>query len=139
MIKIVIHFDCEGNILITRIEWFYKWKMPILFSAVARDKVVLARFASCEGNFTEIASEVLSKVASHNEKITYFHGPYLFHYIAETDHLYFCITDKVSFMYLTLKLTLPQTITLFTCDQRWGRVYLYECIPSRSIYCYETS
>lgn len=78
--------------------------MPILFSAVARDKVVLARFASCEGNFTEIASEVVSKVVSQNEKITYFHGPYLFHYITETGHLYFCITDKVSFVFLGFKL-----------------------------------
>ncbi|XP_063530649.1 vesicle-associated membrane protein 7-like isoform X2 [Cydia strobilella] len=68
--------------------------MPILFSAVALEKVVLSRFACCEGNFLEIANEVLSKVSLQNGKCTYFHGPYLFNYIAENGHLYFCITDK---------------------------------------------
>ncbi|XP_063636370.1 vesicle-associated membrane protein 7-like isoform X2 [Cydia splendana] len=68
--------------------------MPILFSAVALENVVLSRFACCEGNFTEIANEVLSKVSLQNGKCTYFHGPYLFNYIAENGNLYFCITDK---------------------------------------------
>ncbi|XP_063375296.1 vesicle-associated membrane protein 7-like isoform X2 [Cydia amplana] len=68
--------------------------MPILFSAVALKNVVLSRFACCEGNFIEIANEVLSKVSLQNGKCTYFHGPYLFNYIAENGHLYFCITDK---------------------------------------------
>ncbi|XP_061706176.1 vesicle-associated membrane protein 7-like isoform X2 [Cydia pomonella] len=68
--------------------------MPILFSAVALENVVLSRFACCEGNFTEIANEVLSKISLQNGKCTYFHGPYLFNYIAENGHLYFCITDK---------------------------------------------
>ncbi|KAI5641940.1 regulated-SNARE-like domain-containing protein [Phthorimaea operculella] len=79
--------------------------MPILFSLVARDKKISAKYASCDGNFSEIADEVLSKVPSKNEKMTYAHGHYLLHYISENQYFYFCITDKTcqrsrAFLYL---------------------------------------
>lgn len=70
--------------------------MPILFSAVACDKKVSSDFASCDGNFMEIAEEVLSKIPPRDHKMTYSHGPYLFHYIVQDTYFYFCITDKVS-------------------------------------------
>lgn len=70
--------------------------MPIVFSAVASERNIVSNFASCDGNFTEIAEQVLSKLPTCNNKMTYSHGIYLLHYIAEDDYLYFCITDKVS-------------------------------------------
>ncbi|NP_001037634.1 synaptobrevin [Bombyx mori] len=67
--------------------------MPILFSIVARGTVVLAKYATCQGNFTEGAEQILSKIPPHDDKLTYSHGNYLFHYIAENKLVYFCITD----------------------------------------------
>ncbi|KAM7443977.1 Vesicle-associated membrane protein [Porites harrisoni] len=60
--------------------------MPILYSVVARGTTVLAKFASCAGNFAE--------------------GSYLFHYISEDRIIYLCITDNdfersKAFLYLT--------------------------------------
>lgn len=70
--------------------------MPILFSVVARGTVVLAKYASCAGNFTEVTEQILSKIPPHDDRLTYSHGNYLFHYIAENKLVYFCITDDVS-------------------------------------------
>lgn len=70
--------------------------MPILFSVVARGTVVLAKYATCAGNFTEVTEQILSKIPPHDDKLTYSHGNYLFHYIAENKLVYFCITDDVS-------------------------------------------
>ncbi|KAM3968013.1 vesicle-associated membrane protein 7 [Aphomia sociella] len=68
--------------------------MPILFSAVACDKNLISKFASCDGNFTEILEEVLTKIPCRNDKMTYSHGHYLLHYIVQDKYFYFCITDK---------------------------------------------
>ncbi|CAH0629002.1 unnamed protein product [Chrysodeixis includens] len=78
--------------------------MPILFSAVACDSALIANFASCDGNFLEIAEQVLPKLPASN-KMTYSHGIYLLHYIAEDNYTYFCITDRLcqrsrSFLFL---------------------------------------
>ncbi|KAJ2950748.1 hypothetical protein O0L34_g9008 [Tuta absoluta] len=67
--------------------------MPILFSVVARGTVVLAKYASCAGNFTEVTEQILSKIPPHDDRLTYSHGNYLFHYIAENKLVFFCITD----------------------------------------------
>lgn len=70
--------------------------MPILFSVVARGTVVLAKYATCAGNFAEVTEQILSKIPPHDDKLTYSHGNYLFHYVAENKLVYFCITDDVS-------------------------------------------
>ncbi|KPJ20392.1 Vesicle-associated membrane protein 7 [Papilio machaon] len=67
--------------------------MPILFSVVARGTVVLAKYATCAGNFTEVTEQILTKIPPRDDKLTYSHGNYLFHYIAENKLVYFCITD----------------------------------------------
>ncbi|XP_030035945.2 vesicle-associated membrane protein 7 isoform X1 [Manduca sexta] len=67
--------------------------MPILFSVVARGTVVLAKYATCHGNFTEVTEQILSKIPPQDDKLTYSHGNYLFHYIAENKLVFFCITD----------------------------------------------
>ena len=48
--------------------------MPILFSVVARGTTVLAKYASCAGNFTEVTEQILSKIPQGNSKLTYSHG-----------------------------------------------------------------
>ncbi|KAK7498717.1 hypothetical protein BaRGS_00010094 [Batillaria attramentaria] len=68
--------------------------MPILFSVIARGTTVLAKYASCAGNFTEVTEQILGKIPQNeNSKLTYSHGNYLFHYIAEDKIIYLCITD----------------------------------------------
>lgn len=69
--------------------------MPILFSVVACERDMVSHFASCEGNFMEIAEQVLLKIPQCDMKMTYSHGTYLLHYIAQDSYVYFCITDKV--------------------------------------------
>ncbi|CAB3256652.1 unnamed protein product [Arctia plantaginis] len=69
--------------------------MPILFSAVACERTILSHFASCDGNFMDIAELVLAKLPQCNNKMTYSHGTYLLHHIIENNYFYFCITDKL--------------------------------------------
>lgn len=67
--------------------------MAILFAVIARGTTVLAQHAGCAGNFIEVAEQVLAKISPENIKLTYSHGSYLFHYIAENNIIYLCITD----------------------------------------------
>jgi len=70
--------------------------MPILYSVIARGAVVLTKYASCAGNFSEVTEQIMAKIPSENAKLTYSHGSYLFHYICENRIVYMCITDDVS-------------------------------------------
>jgi vesicle-associated membrane protein 7 len=70
--------------------------MPILYSVVARGITVLAKYASCPGNFTEVTEQIIAKIPPEDSKLTYSHGSYLFHYICEDRIIYMCITDDVS-------------------------------------------
>jgi vesicle-associated membrane protein 7 len=79
--------------------------MAILFAVIARGTTVLAQYASCAGNFVEVTDQVLAKISPENNKLTYSHGNYLFHYIADGGIVYLCITDNdieraVAFSYL---------------------------------------
>lgn len=76
----------------------YKLKMPILFGAVSRGTTILARYASCTGNFSEVAEQVLAQIGPEDLKMTYSHGVYLFHCITENKLAYLCISDDVSYM-----------------------------------------
>ncbi|XP_046674325.1 vesicle-associated membrane protein 7 [Homalodisca vitripennis] len=67
--------------------------MPILYSVVARGTTVLAKYASCPGNFAEVTDQILTKIPPENGKLTLSHGSYLFHYICEDRIVYMCITD----------------------------------------------
>ncbi|CAG9765474.1 unnamed protein product [Ceutorhynchus assimilis] len=68
--------------------------MPILYSVVSRGTTVLAKYASCAGNFAEVTEQIISKIPDYNDKLTYSHGTYLFHYICENRIIYMCITDN---------------------------------------------
>lgn len=50
--------------------------MPILYAVVARGTAVLAKYASCAGNFTEVTEQILSKIGPEDSKLTYSHGRY---------------------------------------------------------------
>ncbi|KAF6036728.1 VAMP7 [Bugula neritina] len=67
--------------------------MPILFSTVSRGVTILAKNATCTGNFLEVTEQVLGKIKSPTEKLTYAHGKYLFHYVSEDGIVFLCITD----------------------------------------------
>ncbi|XP_070994626.1 vesicle-associated membrane protein 7-like [Oncorhynchus clarkii lewisi] len=67
--------------------------MAILFAVVARSSTILAKHAWCGGNFLEVTEQILAKIPSENNKLTYSHGSYLFHYICHDRIIYICITD----------------------------------------------
>ncbi|CAB3234813.1 unnamed protein product [Arctia plantaginis] len=67
--------------------------MPIMFSAVAKGALVLSKFASCSGNFTETIQQILPMIPPEDKKTTYSTGGFLFHYVSENKLVYFCITD----------------------------------------------
>ncbi|XP_024895599.1 vesicle-associated membrane protein 7 isoform X2 [Pteropus alecto] len=67
--------------------------MAILFAVVARGTTILAKHAWCGGNFLEVTEQILAKIPSENNKLTYSHSNYLFHYICQDRIVYLCITD----------------------------------------------
>ncbi|XP_066245432.1 vesicle-associated membrane protein 7 [Euwallacea similis] len=68
--------------------------MPILYSVVSRGTTILAKYASCAGNFAEVTEQIIAKIPEYNDKLTYSHGTYLFHYVCENRIIYMCITDN---------------------------------------------
>uniref|UniRef100_A0A4W4HD18 Vesicle-associated membrane protein 7 n=1 Tax=Electrophorus electricus TaxID=8005 RepID=A0A4W4HD18_ELEEL len=70
--------------------------MAILFAVVARGTTILAKHAWCGGNFLEVTEQILAKIPSENNKLTYSHGSYLFHYICHDRIIYLCITDDMT-------------------------------------------
>jgi len=68
--------------------------MPLLYAVVSRGNVILAKHASCPGNFVEVTEQILSKInIKENSKLTYSHSRYLFHYVCEDGLIYLCISD----------------------------------------------
>uniref|UniRef100_A0A0A9XVK9 Vesicle-associated membrane protein 7 n=2 Tax=Lygus hesperus TaxID=30085 RepID=A0A0A9XVK9_LYGHE len=67
--------------------------MPMYYSVIARGTIVLASYATCPGNFTEVTEQILSKIAPEDDKLSLSHNSYLFHYICENRIIYMCITD----------------------------------------------
>jgi len=67
--------------------------MAILYCVVSRKTTVLAKYASCVGNFSEISDLVLAKIPAEDGKMTYSHGDYLYHYINRNNIIALAITD----------------------------------------------
>jgi len=66
----------------------------ILYCVVARQGTVLARHATCVGNFGEISELVLAKVREQEQaKMTFTQGEFLFHYTARQGVVTLVITD----------------------------------------------
>ena len=49
----------------------------ILYSLVARNTAVLAKYGRCAGNFTEVSELVLARITPANPKLTYDHGRFV--------------------------------------------------------------
>ena len=45
--------------------------MPILYGVVARGTTVLAKYATCAGNFQEITEHILKRIGPEDAKMTY--------------------------------------------------------------------
>jgi hypothetical protein len=94
--------------------------MPILYSVVARGITVLAKYASCPGNFSEVTEQIIAKIPPDDSKLTYSHGSFLFHYICEDRIIYMCITDDVKRNIIVIsvcKKLIPNTIHRNLRDQ----------------------
>ncbi|XP_017729060.1 PREDICTED: vesicle-associated membrane protein 7 [Rhinopithecus bieti] len=63
------------------------------FCCCCQGTTILAKHAWCGGNFLEVTEQILAKIPSENNKLTYSHGNYLFHYICQDRIVYLCITD----------------------------------------------
>ncbi|KAI5154338.1 Vesicle-Associated Membrane Protein 7 [Manis pentadactyla] len=79
--------------IVRELQWKQIEVMAILFAVVARGTTILAKHAWCGGNFLEVTEQILAKIPSENNKLTYSHGNYLFHYICQDRIVYLCITD----------------------------------------------
>jgi len=65
---------------------------PLLYALIARGTTILARQAACSGNFSEVTEQVLSKIPPEDNKKTYSHLEFYFHYICENRIVYMLIT-----------------------------------------------
>ena len=48
--------------------------MSLLYAVVSRGDTVLAKYASCAGNFNEVVTQVLSRISAETTRLTYSHG-----------------------------------------------------------------
>lgn len=112
--------------------------MPILYSVISRGQTVLAKYASCAGNFAEVTEQIIAKIPPRDEKLTYSHGNYLFHYISSDGIIYMCITDDVSIRKKSSKSSPNATgisgIRTFTSIPlpKWGQTALPSLVWQRS-------
>lgn len=45
--------------------------MPLFYAVVSRGTTVLAKYASCAGNFAEVSQQILGRIPPENAKLTY--------------------------------------------------------------------
>ena len=48
--------------------------MPILYAVVSRGTTILAKYAGCAGNFSEVTDQVISNIPADSARLTYTHG-----------------------------------------------------------------
>ncbi len=70
--------------------------MTIVYSLVARGKIVLAEYTATSGNFPTITRVLLGKIPDQNGKMSYVYDQYIFHYIIENHLIYMCMCDNDS-------------------------------------------
>ncbi len=74
--------------------------MSIIYTVIARRTTVLARFASCIGNFADVTELLLGKIDVDSQRRTRMSlttddsDGFLYHYITEADLIYLCIAEK---------------------------------------------
>jgi len=65
----------------------------LLCCVVSRGTTVLARYAQCAGNFSEICELVLVKIPPGDGKMSYSHGEFLYHYTSQQGIITLAISD----------------------------------------------
>ena len=55
----------------------------LLCCVVSRGTTVLARYAQCAGNFSEICELVLAKIPPGEGRMSYSHGEFFYHYTSK--------------------------------------------------------
>merc|ERR1711918_14387 len=69
-------------------------KGKILYSLVARGRVVLAEYTSTSGNFPTVTRMLLNKIPSNTDsKMSYKYDTHVFHYIVESEITYLCMAE----------------------------------------------
>ena len=66
----------------------------ILCCVVSRGTTVLARYAQCAGNFTEICELVLAKIPPGEGKMSYSHGEFFYHYTSKQGIITLAISGR---------------------------------------------
>lgn len=84
----------RGNSFHTNAILLSSSTLGIIYSLVARDRVILAHYACCHGNFTEVAHQVLRSITKETDnRLSYASGEYMYHYVTWEGVVYLCITD----------------------------------------------
>jgi len=70
--------------------------MPIIYSLIARGNDVLTEETAdgMTGNFPVLTRSLLKKIGRADEKMSYSHNKYSFHYVVSDTLTYLCMTDK---------------------------------------------
>ena len=66
----------------------------ILCCVVSRGTTVLARYAQCAGNFSEICELVLGKIPPGDGKMSYSHGEFFYHYTSKQGIITLAISGR---------------------------------------------
>lgn len=70
--------------------------MTIVYALCARGKTVLAEFTATSGNFPTVTRVLLSKIPTHDGKMSYVYDRYVFHYIVEAGITYLCMANDMA-------------------------------------------
>jgi len=70
--------------------------MPIIYSLIARGTDVLTEETAdgMTGNFPVLTRSLLKKIGKDDDKMSYVHNLYVFHYVVSDTLTYLCMTDK---------------------------------------------
>jgi len=69
--------------------------MPIIYSIVARGKVVLAEVSTAKGNFDQVTRRILEKIpTTADSKMSYVYDRHIFHYLVNDELTYLCMADE---------------------------------------------
>ena len=70
--------------------------MPLLFATILEETNVLCEYADCDGNFTEMTKNLITKikVKSDHKMMDLEDGDYFLHYICADKKIYLCISDS---------------------------------------------
>ena len=71
--------------------------MPILYALVARQRVVLCEYTGEHGgNFPTVTRSLLSKIPTHNEKMSIVYDRHVFHYIVHDNITFLCMAEQAA-------------------------------------------